>query len=257
MDALPPPLGAGGLKRPAGLSIELLLQPVRGGNAYESTVERLLNTIRLGVLEPGGQLPPERELASRLGVSRDTVRDAISSLVDAGYLVVRRGRYGGTFLVDSLPSAPTDSADSARSSASANETELDDVLILREILEAGAARAAADRSLSAGERELLWLTLEETRSASEADHRRLDSRLHLTIAELSGSPSLLSAVARSRAQVNELLDRIPLLPPNIAHSNAQHTDIVMAILAGRSVDAESAMRAHVQGSAALLRGFLA
>ena len=75
---------------------------VRCGPAtrFEDTVGRLLQTIRLGVLAPGESLPPERELAARLGVSRDTVREAIKSLADAGYLVSRRGRYGGTFLAD-------------------------------------------------------------------------------------------------------------------------------------------------------------
>ncbi len=86
----------------AGAS-EALLRPVRPGNAFEDTVGRLLQTIRLGVLAPGDSLPPERELAAKLGVSRDTVREAIKSLADAGYLVSRRGRYGGTFLADELP----------------------------------------------------------------------------------------------------------------------------------------------------------
>ena len=60
--------------------------------------------------QPGESLPPERELAARLGVSRDTVREAIKSLADAGYLVSRRGRYGGTFLADELPRHTGDSA---------------------------------------------------------------------------------------------------------------------------------------------------
>src|ERR671928_1052788 len=85
------------------LAGEALLRPVRPGNPFEDTVERLLQTIRLGVLQPGESLPPERELAARLGVSRDTVREAIKSLADAGYLVSRRGRYGGTFLAEELP----------------------------------------------------------------------------------------------------------------------------------------------------------
>src|SRR6476620_11383136 len=63
---------------------DALLRPVRPLNAFEDTVERLLQTIRLGVLQPGESLPPERELAARLGVSRDTVREAIKSLSDAG-----------------------------------------------------------------------------------------------------------------------------------------------------------------------------
>src|SRR4051794_41807459 len=85
---------------------EALLRPVRLGNAFEDTVARLLETIRLGLLQPGESLPPERELASRLGVSRDTVREAIKSLSDAGYLVSRRGRYGGAVLAPPPPAPP-------------------------------------------------------------------------------------------------------------------------------------------------------
>ncbi len=92
------------------LAGEALLRPVRPGNAFEDTVGRLLQTIRLGVLQPGESLPPERELATRLGVSRDTVREAIKSLSDAGYLVSRRGRYGGTFLAEPLPTHTGDTS---------------------------------------------------------------------------------------------------------------------------------------------------
>ena len=132
---------------------------MRLGNAFEDTVGRLLETIRLGVLEPGESLPPERELATRLGVSRDTVREAIKSLAEAGYLVSRRGRYGGTFLADELP-AP--SADGVRFS----RADIDDALRLREILEVGAARMAAGRTLTAAERETLWSRLTDVRGAA-------------------------------------------------------------------------------------------
>lgn len=237
---------------------ELLLRPVRGGNAYEETVERLLQTIRLGLASPGDQLPPERELAAMLNVSRDTVRDAISSLVDAGYLVVRRGRYGGTFIVEDVPSGAIQLGRDGELLPRTNFTreEIVDILILRDVLETGAARHASERALSSAEREQLWALLVESQSADDADYRRLDSRLHLLIAELSGSSSLLAQVAHSRMLVNELLDEIPLLAPNITHSNQQHEHIVLAILTGDAQGAHVAMRDHVSGSASLLRGFL-
>jgi GntR family transcriptional repressor for pyruvate dehydrogenase complex len=236
-----------------GLADEVLFRPVRSGNAFEDTVARLLQSIRLGIVEPGGALPPERDLAARFSVSRDTVREAIRSLSDAGFLVSRRGRYGGTFVCEELPARGALDGDIAAPTAA----DIDDVLGLREILEVGAARAAAARELGAAERDQLWSRLKETAAAPADDYRRLDSRLHLTIGELVGTPSLVSLLADNRMRVNRLLDGIPLLPRNIAHSNEQHEAIVVAILTGNPEGAAEAMSEHLAGSAALLRGFLA
>ena len=115
---------------------------------------------------------------------------------------------------------------------------------------------AAGRTLTATEREALWSRLADVRGADPEDYRRLDSRLHLAIAEAAGVPSLMPLVAQNRMRLNELLDRIPLLPRNIAHSDEQHEAIVMAILAGDADSAAKTMTAHVWGSAALLHGFL-
>jgi len=162
--------------------------------------------------------------------------------------VSRRGRYGGTFLADELPAT--------ESVVRVNRAEIDDALRLREILEVGAARMAASRTLTAGEREGLWSRLVDVRDAAPEDYRRLDSRLHLAIAEAAGSPSLVPLVAENRMRLNALLDQIPLLRRNIAHSDEQHEAIVIAILAGDADAAAVAMHAHVAGSSALLHGFL-
>lgn len=224
-------------------------RPVRQGNALEDTVARLVQTVRLGVVAPGESLPAERELASLYAVSRDTVREAIRELADAGYLVRRRGRYGGTFVADPLPRPAGPGLVAAG--------ELDDVLGLRRVLEGGAARAAAGRALTAEEREALWARHEETSAAGETEYRRRDTLLHLAIAEAAGIPALVALTADNRAQINAWLDAFPLLPRNIEHSNAQHEQIVSAILAGRADVAQAAVLAHLAGSEALIRGFLA
>ncbi|KQV65956.1 GntR family transcriptional regulator [Nocardioides sp. Root122] len=233
------------------LAEETFFRPVRPGNAFEDTVQRLLQTIRLGVVAPGDSLPSERELAVRLGVSRDTVREALRSLGEAGYVVSRRGRYGGTFVADELPHPEPQAAPVL------DAADLEEVLALREVLEVGAARLAASRTLPAPERDLLWRTLGEVAGAAPADYRRLDSRLHLVIAEITGVRSLVTLVADSRMRLNRLLDEIPLLERNIAHSDEQHRTIVTAILAGQADVAAVAVEEHLAGSAALLRGFLA
>jgi DNA-binding FadR family transcriptional regulator len=250
--------GDGGPADAAGevLSAGLLLTPARPANAFEETVQRLLQSIRLGLIGPGERLPPERELAGMLQVSRDTLREALASLTDAGWVVSRRGRNGGTFVCDELPSPSPHSvgAEGERPEAGA---DLEDTLALRAVLEVGTARRAAERELSAADRERLWQAYEECRSAPGAQYRMADSRLHLLIAEVIGAPSLIPLVADVRMRVNELLDGIPLLAPNITHSDEQHRAIVGAILRGNPDDAAAAMAEHVEGTEALLRGFYA
>ncbi|MGH8956302.1 MAG: FadR/GntR family transcriptional regulator [Microbacterium sp.] len=223
-------------------------RPLRRGNALEDAVARLVQTIRLGVVAPGESLPPERELAASFGVSRDTVREAIRELADTGYLVPKRGRYGGTFIADPLPQ-PSDAGE-------VTADEIDDVLGLRRVLETGAVRTAASRTLDAATRADLWARHEAALPAGPEEYRRLDTLLHLAIAEAAGIPSLVALVAENRADVNAWLDTFPLMPRNIQHSGEQHEQIVTAILAGRPDVAEAAMRDHLAGSEALLRGFL-
>lgn len=234
-----------------GDEAELLIRAVRPTNAYEESMQRLLQSIRLGVITPGERLPAERDLAGMLKVSRDTVREALSTLADAGYVVSRRGRYGGTFVVDELPQGPL-----SGTAAVVTADEVEDVTVLRRVLEIGAAREAAARDLTSTERSSLARALDACTTCPPEHHRRLDSRLHLLIAELSGSPSLVPLAANIRTRVNALLEAIPVLEPNIVHSTEQHTAIVAAILAGRPQAAAEAMAEHLEGSAALLRGFL-
>lgn len=85
--------------RPAEAGPLSLWRPVRGGNAFEITVARLAQAIKLGMVAEGERLPSERDLAERLKVSRVTLREAIRALREAGFLESRRGRTGGTFVL--------------------------------------------------------------------------------------------------------------------------------------------------------------
>ncbi|HEX9334465.1 MAG TPA: FCD domain-containing protein [Pseudonocardiaceae bacterium] len=233
---------------------DALFRPVRTGNAFEETVERLLRAIKLGVVAVGERLPAERELAARLGVARVTLREAIHALADAGYVASRRGRYGGTFVTEPRPRRPLGVPD--EQAARARHESLDDTLTVRYVVETGAAEVAARRTLTPGQRRHLADRLAETSQADLVEYRRKDSRLHLAIAEVTGSAALTTAVADVRMRVNELLDEIPLLPPNLGHSNAQHEMIIAAILGGDPLAARQAMAEHLAGTSALLRAFL-
>lgn len=225
-----------------------VLMKVRSGNVFEETMEHLLRMIRLGELSPGAKLPAERVLSEQLGISRATLREALGELQAAGYVSVRRGRYGGTYIADRVP-APTTQQPLPETSV------VEDVLTLRAVVEPAAARLAAER-VNRVDCERLTSALAALDGADPAQYRPLDAQLHLRVAELSGSPSLVAVVADVRARVNELLECIPLLPTNLEHSRAQHERVVRAICDGDGPAAETAMAQHLEGTAWLLRGFL-
>jgi GntR family transcriptional repressor for pyruvate dehydrogenase complex len=230
---------------------EAVLQPSRGRHAFESCVGRLATAIRLGVYPTGSALPPERELAETMGVSRATLREAIAALRTAGMVRTTRGRGGGT-VVTFEPTTPGHGPD-----LSGRRTELLDALDFRRIVEPGAAYLAASRTLVDDQRHALEIALKEVAAAPDpAAHRQADSRLHLAIAAATGSPLTVSAVTRVQGDLHDMLNAIPVLEVNIEHSNAQHQGIVDAILAGDPGRARRVMEAHCDDTAALLRGLL-
>jgi DNA-binding FadR family transcriptional regulator len=225
-------------------------QPVKAGNAFEEVVEQVLDAVKSGRVQPGDQLPPERELALQLHVSRVTLREAIRALAQAGYLESRRGRAGGTFVV-------YEHGKTRRSWPHRPGTEqLEDVIAFRRLVEAAAVDIVTARRLGPAERKLLEAALDEVQQASLEEYRQADTRLHLLIVELAGSALLTRAVADMRMRVNDLLDALPVLEQPLVYSNAQHAQIVSAILAGDGPGARLAMEEHLEATAALLRGFL-
>jgi DNA-binding FadR family transcriptional regulator len=236
-----------------------VLRPVRQGNAFEETVERMLTVIKLGLVGPGERFPAERELAAQLGVSRLTLREAIHELHSAGYICSRRGRFGGTFVTYERPApSPAELVRLARQDGD----KLTDALTFRLAVETGAAEALAVRFAAAVDaagdaRATLLARLADVNRAKPHDYRRMDTLFHLCIAELTGSSLLASAATDARMRLNDLLNAIPVLPRNITNAARQHAAIVDSILAGDADRARHDAAEHLEGTAALLRGFLA
>jgi DNA-binding FadR family transcriptional regulator len=226
---------------------------VRAGNAFEETVEQLLRAVKLGAVPPGHRMPPERELAGTLGVSRDTLREAIRVLAAEGIVESRRGRSGGTYVLKVPAPAKTRGL---RDALADLPGDLEDTLVFRRVVETGAAEAAAGRALEPAYRRLLTERLVAAEEADLSDYRLADTRFHLAIAELSGSSALAAAVGEARLRINALLDAIPMLQVNLKHTAVQHERIVAAILGGDPEAARRAMAEHLEGTEVLLRGFL-
>src|SRR5271163_4298391 len=84
--------------RTAGATAPVTFRPIHTRRAFEEICERIREQLALGVLKPGDKLPPERDLAQQLGVSRNVLREALRSLEMAGVLRLQKGVKGGAFI---------------------------------------------------------------------------------------------------------------------------------------------------------------
>ena len=188
-----------------------------------------------------------------MGISRATLREAIAALRTANMVRTTRGRGGGT-VVDNPPATPGEPDAGARPRQRA---VLMDSLVFRRVVEPGACYLAATRTLTEDQRDLLRDALQAVDQATDpAEHRQADSRLHLAIAAVTESAQLIDAVAGVQGNLHAMLIAIPVLKVNIEHSDAQHADIVDAILCGDANRARRVMESHCDDTAALLRGLL-
>ncbi len=233
--------------------VAAVLTPVRSHMAFESCVEQLGSAIQLGVFRTGERLPPERELAETMRVSRATLREAIAALRAAGFVHTTRGRGGGTVVAPrEQNSRPPERTETSRTKA-----EMMSLLVFRQVVEPGSCYMAAARQTTGQEQALLLACLEDVEQSTDPeDYRKADSRLHLAFATAAGSTELSQASAHLQLAIREALAEIPFLSKNIEHSNEQHREIVRAILDGEPHRARDIMESHCDATAALLKGLL-
>jgi GntR family transcriptional regulator, transcriptional repressor for pyruvate dehydrogenase complex len=228
--------------------VRAVFTPVRAASTFEETVERLGTAIRAGILPAGSRLPAERVLADELGISRSTLRQALTTLVQSGHLISLRGRAGGTFVTDRPPLADT----SERPLGS----EAWKVLDYRVAIETGATVLACERA-EADDLERLESVVERMWDVPDFDvYRRADIRFHIGLAEAAGSPRLVSAMTEVQGRMSELITRIAHPPEVLTHANNQHRRLVQLLERRDMVRAVQLIREHMEGTEHILAGLL-
>jgi GntR family transcriptional regulator, transcriptional repressor for pyruvate dehydrogenase complex len=232
-------------------ALDAVFKPVEAPTTFEETVERLGTAIRLGLLSPGIQLPPERDLAAELHISRSTLRQALTTLVQSGHLVAIRGRAGGTFVADEPPL----SGNGASAKAPLGERARA-VLDYRVAIETGATLLAVER---ASEQDLARLEAHvEAMANAKAfeDYRRADVHFHIGVAEAANSPRLVTEMTGVQGQMSDLIAQIPHPHQVLMRSNAQHTRLVTLLRRGETARAVRLMREHIEGTEHILAGLM-
>ncbi|MDX6637559.1 MAG: hypothetical protein QOJ01_1070 [Solirubrobacterales bacterium] len=234
------------MKREA--AVEAVFKPVRAATTFEETVERLGTAIRLGLLAPGSKLPPERELADELRISRSTLRQALTTLEQSGHLSARRGRSGGTFVAAEPPLTEGGQA--------TLDTEAWAILEYRVAVEAGAVLLAAERAEPADVERLDDVVQRMAEATDFEEYRRADIRFHISIAEAARSPRLVEAMTEVQGQMSDLISLIAHPEQVLTHSNTQHERLVKLLAAGDATRAVVTMRQHIEGTEHILAGLL-
>lgn len=112
------------------------------GSAIDNTARYIRTLIFSGELGAGERLPPERELCEQLGVSRVTLRAALTVLQTLGFVVAKRGKNGGSWIVDSVTLSVR-----WNEWLAANEDRFGQMLVFHRMIEKEiAASAAANRT---------------------------------------------------------------------------------------------------------------
>jgi GntR family transcriptional repressor for pyruvate dehydrogenase complex len=206
---------------------------------HEQVRDHLQDLIRSGQFEPGSALPPERVLADRLGVSRHTLRQAISSLEAVGLVESRHG--SGVFLT----STPSDEAVIRFADVLYDpQRTLSDVLEARLGVEPLITRLAAHRRTDSDLARLAQ-SIAVAAHPPETDETTAAADFHQELARITGNP-VLEGILRSLVTGPRSISRLTDFDPaSRRHWESEHTAILRAIAAGKESKAERLMTDHL------------
>lgn len=222
-------------------------RPVSPEKLSTAVVRQVEELILRGILQPGKRLPPERELAERLGVSRPSLRDAIAQLQEAGLLSAKPG--AGVFVADVLGSAFSPALTSLF--ARHDEAAIDYLAFRRDMEGLAAERAArlgSDTDLAVIS--AVFTKMENAHDAhSPEEEAALDAQFHMAIIEASHNVVMLHMMR----SMYELLRGGVFYNRQIMFKQQtkgavllnQHRTIHDALMARNAAGARAAVEAHM------------
>jgi len=232
-----------GSRRPAPAGEDPVYKVVRTSRLYEQIVQQIEESVLNGSLKPGDQLPAERELAQRLGVSRTAVREAVKALREKGLVEAYSGR--GTFITDGTSQAARQSFDLMVKIG--QQEGAPHLAELRLILEPGIAALAAVRVKEddlAAMREAVAV-MDRAQDDPEA-YIEADLDFHLALAETVANPLILSLIDSIVGLLREQRIKIFNVEGGPQRGQVHHKRILEAMERRDAEMARTAMRAHLE-----------
>lgn len=219
---------------------------VRTSRLYEQIVQQIEESVLNGTLKPGDQLPAERDLAQRLGVSRTAVREAVKTLREKGLVEAYSGR--GTFITDGTSQAARQSFDLMVKIGQQGQQEgLPHLAELRLALEPGIAAMAAERVTDEDLTAMREAVAVMDRSQENAEaYIEADLDFHLALAEAAANPLILSLIDSIVGLLREQRIRIFNVEGGPQRGQFHHKRILEAMERRDPEMARATMRAHLE-----------
>ncbi|MDR0225881.1 MAG: FadR family transcriptional regulator [Burkholderiaceae bacterium] len=213
-----------------------------------SIAQTLQQHILSGHYPGGSQLPPQRELAQQLGISRASLREALSMLETLGLVDIQPGkgvRING-------PRSGGARMQRAYATPALGTLSPRQLIELRLVLEPGWTALTAARADASGQRQLQWTQSQLAHALARNDllaAAEADLQFHLLLAQLSGNPGLVAMARQLEHAIGHSL-RLPFAWTGADDQPArEHEAIVQAVCAGDVPAAARAMRAHLLSAA--------
>ncbi|GHB13626.1 transcriptional regulator NanR [Salinicola rhizosphaerae] len=226
--------------------------PIRRRKLSEEVLDRLLALIQSQRLQPGDQLPPERELMSLYGVGRPAIREAMQQLASMGRITINHGERARVSEV-TVGSMISQFDTTARFLLDDSDENIDHLKQARVFFETGMARLAAEKA-TPNDIETLRRLIDEMQASEHGEaFIERDMAFHHTIAAMTGNPIF---AATARAMLHWLKDYyVGIVSFRGAEdvSIREHHDIVERLAANDPAGAERAMRDHLNRASDLYR----
>ena len=231
-----------------------LQKTVKENSVRKDGLADLLNRLTLyfadeifeGNLKRGDQIKPERELAKELEVGRSSIREALKILSVLGMIDIRPGQ--GTFISGKDTSffvIPLSW------SLFLQGDQIDNILGVRDLLEAHSAELAANNLTEEGRAELTGVFEGMQKAYAEGNIKDFldgDIKFHTTIAKLSGNPIIFSEIQTIRNLLRSVSQTVMASQKEVDEIFFEHQTVYDAVISGDVQKAHNAMHSHTQSS---------
>lgn len=226
------------------------LTPPKTPSAGAALADRLVAAIAVGEFVPGQRLPPEREFADVLGVSRTTVRDALGRVASLGLVEIRRGRSGGAFIRSPWAA---ESATAVRQVVEPQWAALEAAMDMRDLVEGLVARTAAERRTGTDVRQITAALRDYEQARDLTAAQTADLRLHAAVAAAAHNDRLLSLREQLLSEVSLGFAVEPFTRPIYDRALSQHRALAAAVEDGDEQAAWAVGREHFSLTSEQLR----